>query len=82
MVNTTLTSTDYIGATLDLIKDVYNNGKLDTRDSGSWSLSNIGIGQAVAAPEIDPTSALSALTLLAGGLAVVRGRKFAKIQSA
>lgn len=29
----------------------------------------------VAAPEIDPASAVSALTLLAGGLAVVRGRK-------
>jgi hypothetical protein len=26
------------------------------------------------APEIDPSSALSALTLLAGGLAVMRGR--------
>jgi hypothetical protein len=29
----------------------------------------------VAAPEIDPASAVSALTLLMGGLAVVRGRK-------
>jgi hypothetical protein len=28
----------------------------------------------VAAPEIDPASAVGALTLLAGGLAVVRGR--------
>jgi hypothetical protein len=28
-----------------------------------------------AAPEIDPASAISALTLLAGGLAVVRGRR-------
>ena len=27
------------------------------------------------APEIDPSGALSALTLLAGGLAVIRGRK-------
>jgi hypothetical protein len=27
------------------------------------------------APEIDPASAISALTLLAGGLAVVRGRR-------
>jgi hypothetical protein len=32
-------------------------------------------GGPVAAPEIDPASAMSALTLLAGGLAVVRGRK-------
>ena len=30
---------------------------------------------AVAAPEIDPASAMSALTLLAGGLAVLRGRR-------
>ena len=30
---------------------------------------------AVAAPEIDPASALSALTLLAGSLAVMRGRR-------
>ncbi len=28
-----------------------------------------------AAPEIDPASAVSALTLLAGGLAVIRGRR-------
>jgi hypothetical protein len=31
--------------------------------------------QAVSAPEIDPASALSGLTLLVGGLAVVRGRR-------
>jgi hypothetical protein len=29
----------------------------------------------VRAPEIDPASAMAALTLLAGGLAVLRGRK-------
>jgi hypothetical protein len=34
-----------------------------------------GGGGPVAAPEIDPASAVSALTLLVGGLAVVRGRK-------
>jgi len=32
----------------------------------------------VAAPEIDPAGALSGLTLLLGGLAVVRGRRFRK----
>ena len=31
--------------------------------------------RAVAAPEIDPGSALAGLTLLVGGIAVVRGRK-------
>jgi hypothetical protein len=29
----------------------------------------------VSAPEIDPASGLSAITLLAGGLAVIRGRR-------
>jgi hypothetical protein len=29
----------------------------------------------VAAPEIDPASALSGLTLLIGGIAVIRGRR-------
>ena len=32
----------------------------------------------VAAPEIDPASALGGLTLLAGGLAVIRGRRTKK----
>lgn len=40
----------------------------------------IGIAQAVTldpvgAPEIDPASAISAVTLLLGGLAVIRGRR-------
>lgn len=35
---------------------------------------NCGGGGVVAAPEIDPASALSALTLLGGGLLVLRGR--------
>ena len=30
---------------------------------------------ATAAPEIDPSSAMSALTLLAGGLAIIRARR-------
>ncbi len=32
----------------------------------------------VRAPEVDPSSAMAALTLLAGGLAVLRGRRAAK----
>lgn len=32
----------------------------------------------VKAPELDPASAMAGLTLLAGGLAVVRGRRFKK----
>jgi hypothetical protein len=34
-----------------------------------------GVWQAVPAPEIDPASAASGLTLLFGGLAVMRGRR-------
>ena len=37
-----------------------------------------GGGGVVAAPEIDPASAAAALTLLAGGLAALRGRRSAK----
>jgi hypothetical protein len=33
---------------------------------------------AIAAPEIDPSSAIAGLTLLLGGLAVVRGRRIKK----
>jgi hypothetical protein len=32
-----------------------------------------------AAPEIDPASAIGAFTLLAGGLAVIRGRRGARV---
>jgi hypothetical protein len=32
-------------------------------------------GHSMAAPEIDPAGAMSAFTLLAGGLAVLRGRR-------
>jgi Spy/CpxP family protein refolding chaperone len=34
----------------------------------------------VAAPEFDPASAMAALTLLSGGLAVIRGRRRGKRQ--
>ena len=66
---------------LDLSRDVYSHGRLDRKDSGTVDLSNVRVGQ-VQAPEIDPTSALSALTLLLGSLAVVRGRKSVRLQSA
>lgn len=36
-----------------------------------------GGGPAMAAPEIDPASALGSLTLLAGGLVMLRGRRAA-----
>jgi hypothetical protein len=35
----------------------------------------IEVAPVVGAPEIDPASAMSGLTLLLGGLAVVRGRR-------
>jgi hypothetical protein len=73
------------GNTLDLFRNVYNEGSLNVRDSGSVSLSNISVAQGVAqvqAPEIDASSAASALTLLLGGLAVVRGRHKPKMLAA
>jgi hypothetical protein len=73
------------GNTLDLIRDVYNKGVLDLRNSGSVSLSNITVGDGVApasAPEMDPSSAASALALLLGGLAVLRGRHKPKMLAA
>jgi hypothetical protein len=72
-----LSTSTAAGNTLDLIRDVYNKGILDVRDSGSVSLANINVGNGVApasAPEMDPSSAASALALLLGGLAVLRGR--------
>lgn len=65
---------------VDLVRDVYSHGHLDRDDSGAVDLSN-AVGQ-VQAPEIDPSSAVSALTLLLGGLAVIRGRKLVKLRSA
>jgi hypothetical protein len=73
------------GSTLDLFRNVYNEGNLNLQDSGSVSLSNISLVRDVQrfqAPEIDPSSAASALTLLLGGLAVVRGRHKPKMQAA
>jgi hypothetical protein len=73
------------GNSLDLIRDVYNEGILDVSDSGSVSLANITVGNGVApasAPEMDPSSAASALALLLGGLAVLRGRHKPKMLAA
>jgi hypothetical protein len=38
----------------------------------SWRADTVAV---TSAPEIDPASALSALTLLVGGIAVMRGRR-------
>jgi len=43
------------------------------------AIAHLGFNSPVtAAPEIDPSSAIAGLTLLLGGLAVVRGRRFKK----
>lgn len=45
----------------------------------SLSATAVAFGAArVAAPELDPASAVAALTLLSGGLAVLRGRRGSK----
>ncbi len=46
--------------------------------SGDWDDHKGFSEHRVRAPEIDPPSAMSALTLLAGGLVVLRGRKSGK----
>jgi hypothetical protein len=71
-----------VGTTLDLIRDAYSSGVLDTGNSGSVSLANVSVGAPAAAPEMDPSTMLSALTLLAGGILVVGGRKLAKVHTA
>jgi hypothetical protein len=48
------------------------------RDAGSKATTSAT--DPAAAPEIDPAGAMSAFTLLAGGLAVLRGRRFRKRQ--
>jgi hypothetical protein len=73
--------TDGTTTTVGLTRNEYSNGLLDSGNSGTVGLSNISVGQ-VQAPEIDPTSAISALTLLMGGLAVIRGRKLVELQAA
>ncbi len=74
--------TDGINTTVDVVRNAFENGRLDLRDSGQAFLSNVSVGPGNQAPEIDPASGLSALTLLMGGLAVIRSKKFAKAPAA
>ena len=75
--------TDGVDTSLDVVRDAFVKGKPDRRDSGEVILSNVSLVQGgVQAPEIDSASTLSALTLLIGGLAVIRGKKFAKAPAA
>jgi hypothetical protein len=73
--------TDGITTTVDVVRNAFVNGIPDARGSGSAFLSNVNVGSGGQAPEIDPASAVSALTLLLGGLAVIRG-KIAKVPTA
>ena len=75
-------STDGVDTTLDVVRDAFVKGKPDREDSGEVILSNVSSVQSVPAPEIDPASTFSALTLLIGGLAVIHGKKFAKAPAA
>ena len=74
---------DGFNNTLELVRNSFSDGIVNRGESGTAFLSNVNIGvPGGQAPEIDPASALSALTLLMGGLAVVRGKKFAKVPTA
>ncbi|MGC2030013.1 MAG: hypothetical protein WA642_08340 [Steroidobacteraceae bacterium] len=74
--------TDGVDTTLEVVRDAFVQGAPDPQGSGEVFISNVNLGSAAQAPEIDPSSAFSALTLLLGGLAVIRGRKFAKAPAA
>jgi hypothetical protein len=49
---------------------------------GITTSGNVLVAKALSAPEIDPASAVSGLTLLLGGLVVLRGRRSAKLDNA
>jgi hypothetical protein len=75
--------TDGTNTTAEVVRDDFKNGSLDPQDSGQAFLSNVSsLGAVTQAPEMDPASGISALTLLLGGLAVMRGKKFAKAPAA
>jgi hypothetical protein len=73
---------DGFTGTLELVRNAFTNGISNPGKSGAAFLSNVNVVAAGQAPEIDPASALSALTLLMGGLAVIRGKKFAEVPTA
>jgi hypothetical protein len=73
---------DGLNNTLELVRNSFSDGILNRGQSGTAFLSNVNVVAGGQAPEIDPASALSALTLLMGGLAVIRGKKFAKVPTA
>ncbi len=81
LVKTKGTATTALGITLsstggDLYEADYSKGIISdltegtSSDGGSWTVKG-----GIAAPEMDPSSALAALTLLAGGVLVLRGRR-------
>jgi hypothetical protein len=73
---------DGIHTASEVVRNAYENGIPDPRESGVAFLSNVNIVPVSQAPEIDPASSVGALTLLLGGLAVIRGKKFAEAPSA
>jgi hypothetical protein len=62
--------TSALGLSINAVSDAFGNGLTPALANGSITVT----GSTVAAPEIDPSSAFGALTLLAGCLAVARSR--------
>lgn len=57
----------------------YANDSWAVRSHVGWaSHARVATSDMTAAPEIDPAGAMAGLTLLAGGLAVLRGRRSKK----
>jgi hypothetical protein len=62
--------TSALDLSINAVSDAFGNSLTPGLSNGSISVT----GSTMAAPEIDPTSAFAALTLLAGSLAVARSR--------
>jgi hypothetical protein len=76
--------TNGLTTTLDVIRNVFSNGLRDARDSGTAAIANVSVAQVatMTAPEIDPSSTISALTLLAGAIVVLRAKKSSALPTA
>jgi hypothetical protein len=78
------TGTSGLTLAVDSVLGPFFDGNLNEINAGTdftfLSGQSVSVGSAVAAPEIDPLAAMSGLTLLLGGVAVLRGRRKAPVR--
>ena len=73
--------TDGVNTTSEIVRNAFQNGRADSKDSGKAFISDVNSVTAQAL-ELDPASTVGGLTLLLGCLAVMRGSaKFARATS-